>query len=99
MILDMSNIPYDSTDPIFHVQSCVLKDPDLTFDAKLMFCHLICSNGFRGGWLISDRRWSQSEKSLLKLLARHGYLTLSQDADGLIQVGIVFMGETEVTDA
>ena len=64
---------------LFDMQCRVLGDSAVSDQAKLMFCRLMCHEGFRSGWILSDRRWSTDDHRHLQELERAGYVTLSQN--------------------
>ena len=84
----MVDIAYESTHPVFRVQSNVLSDLRLTAEAKLLFCCLACFDGFRSGWLVEDSQWSKADVRILHQLAAAGHIDLRVVHNGHIQVGL-----------
>jgi hypothetical protein len=73
----MNSTTNDVTDTVFERQDRVLADPFVSDGAKLVFCKLLCFVGFRGGWILSNSRWSSGDYRYLRELERAGYIMLS----------------------
>ncbi len=72
----------DSNSILLALQLQALDDPPLTVDDKLFFCRLVCSDGFRHGWNVSDASWTQRVAESAVRLHERGYLVLSRGRQG-----------------
>ncbi len=76
----------DSNSSLLALQLQALDDPALTADDKLLFCRLVCSDGFRHGWNVSDASWTQRVAESAARLHERGYLVLTRDRQGAPRV-------------
>lgn len=75
----MDQTTNDVTDALADVQGRALADQKLSIPAKLMLCRLMCGQGFRSGWIVSDSRWSPEDVAALGELEGSGYVTIRRD--------------------
>ena len=83
----------EDSDLLFRIQSEALRRADLSDAAKLQFCRLMCLDGFRSGWLVTDSRWSLPQKESIDELDRVGLVEARRDGDGNPAVRIRPCGE------
>ena len=84
----MANHTIPSDLSVFHTQWSVLSSPALCDAAKLLFCELMCDNGLRAGWLLTDPHWNEEARRLLHELGQAGHLYIDNDGDGHLRVGL-----------